>query len=254
MEVKVLSKLNANKVLTTSNDAQFISITENIRSGETARGIVLQKFPNGNDYLLSIFGKQVRFNSEAKLLIGETLDLKINKVGTRIELEIYARSNGSKGFDSIENYNGWTKNYFSPSKTIQQAIEPMNTEIAVHKIIQFLDVYFPGIEWRIDTPYLNWHFEDGEADGYYGKAKNSYSFYFHFQSKNLGVIDSYFYSKKEDFSDFILHSVFDNLSVYFLANENLSELKKMLSSNSISANDIIFHYSTFDIKKGDWIA
>jgi hypothetical protein len=156
--------------------------------------------------------------------------------------------------DSEEIVKGWSKNYFSPFKIMQNAFESKNSEISTQKVFQFLDVYFPGIEWNGNTPFFEWRFEDGEANGFYGKREDIFSFYFHLQSKHLGEVDSYFHWKKSDFSDFVLHSVFDTLEVYLYANEKLPELKKMLSSNSISANDIIFHYSTGHKGKGDWIA
>lgn len=254
MEINAVSKLIANKFLISTSSSVIDSILQTAREGSKITAIVMQKFSNSSEYLLNMKGKQVRFQSETNLLLGEKLELGIRKIGTQIEMEILSRSHGSREMENPEQNSGWSKSYFSVPKTIQQIIDPMKSEALNQKIMQFLDVYFPGIQWNEATEHFYWQFEDAEAEGFYGKAKDRYSFYFHYQSKTLGAIDSYFYSKKEDFSNFVLHSVFDNLSIYFLANENLGELKKMLSSNSISANDIIFHYSSVEKnRKGDWI-
>lgn len=254
MEINAVSRLIANQLSLSSSNSLAGFFLQNLRDGSNLTAFVIQKFSASNEYLLNIMGKQIRFQSEAKLFVGELLELKTRNLGIQIQLEILRRSNSANDIDNSEHNQGWSKSYFSVSKTVQQIIEPMKSDVSVHKIMQFLDVYFPGIQWNESTENFYWQFDDAEAEGYYGKTNDRYSFYFHYQSKTLGAVDSYFYSKKEDFSNFVLHSVFNNLSTYFLANENLSELKKMLSSNSISANDIIFHYSSVEKnRKGDWI-
>lgn len=254
MELKVLPAANINSTLRAISNNLSASLNDVIKSRSVITATVIEHSVGNNNYLLNFSGKQIRLTSDAKLIVGEKLDLRIHTERKRIELEILGRTIGAKETDFVEAKDGWSKSYFSPLKTIQQAIEPMKAEISVQKIIQFLDVYFPGIEWLGDTPYFDWRFEEGEANGFYGKKNDTFSFYLHLQAKHLGEVDSYFHWKESDFSDFVLHSVFNTLPAYLFANENLPELKKMLSSNSIPANDIIFHYSTLRKEKGDWIA
>jgi len=254
MEFRVLPKSNVNAILSSSIDAKVESLNELLNSKTILAATVLEYFPSNRSYLLNFSGKQLRLQSEAKLFVGEKLELRVQREGSRIEMEILHRSLGATKINSEEMGKGWSQSHFSPLKTVENVLDSNNSEISIKKIFQFLDVYFPGIDWNIDTPFFYWKLEDGQANGLYGRKSDRQSFYFHFESERMGEVDSHFYWKKNDFSDMVLNCVFNNLAVYIIANEKLPEFKKMLSSNSIPANDIIFHYSTLRKEKGDWIA
>jgi hypothetical protein len=252
MEFKISASTNNNSILRIVSERLNISIDELFSKGiVTAR--VLERL-GANQYLLNFSGKQLKLFSEAKLFLGENLNLKVLRDATSIQLEIQSRALNTKESD-VEVKNAWAKNYFSPARILHSAIDPSQGEISFQKLYQYMEVFFPGIEWNSSVSQFDWKFQDGEANGFFGKKKDAFAFYFHFESRSTGAVDSYFYWKNEDLSDLVLHSIFGKLSVYSLANEKLFELKKMLSSYSIIANDIIFHYSTiYRDKKGDWIA
>lgn len=216
---------------------------------------VLERSAGNNEYLLSFSGKLVRLFSETKLLIGENLQMQAKNEGSKLLLEIVKRSNSNNSSINETNMERvWSKTYYSPIKTMLSMLESNLGEVSLNKVFQYLDVFFPGIEWNARTAQFEWKFEDGEANGFFGKNKDSFGFYFHFESKKLGSVDTYLNWKKEDLSDVVFHFVFNSISTYLLANENLHEFKKMLSTNSIFTNNIIFHYSSAIREKGEWVA
>ncbi|MBK8395996.1 MAG: hypothetical protein IPL26_12270 [Leptospiraceae bacterium] len=251
MEFKVTPKIIPPlDFLRIQNGNSSISLEEILQSKTSLTAKVLEIL-KGNTYLLEILGKQVKLQSETRLIQGETLKLNVNRVANQVHLEVINRSNSTSEIFKQEDL--WSKNYFSPLKLVNKSLEPLQSEVSIQKLIQLLEVFFPGIEWNQDTQYFSWNFKEGEANAFFGRFADSFGFYFQFSSKNLGDVNSYFHWKNEDLSDLVLHSVFHSLSSYLLANENLPELKKMLSSNSIPANNIIFHYSSIH-SRGNWIA
>ena len=228
-----------------------ISLEELVQSKSSLNAKVLEILKGNNLYLLEIAGKQVKLQSEAKLLANENLELNVKRMGNRIHLEIMNRSSSIS--EAFIQENVWSKNYFSPMKLIHKTFEQAQAEVSIQKVIHLLDVFFPGLEWQRETQDFEWSFSEGEANGFFGRSQDSFGFYLHFASKVLGSADSYFHWKSDDLSDLVLHTVFDTLSSYLYANENLSELKKMLSSNSVFPNNIVFHYSSVN-GKGNWVA
>lgn len=252
MEFKVSTASISIPTLKILNGNFSISLEELIQSKSSLNAKVVEILKGNNLYLVEILGRQIKLQSETKLLTGESLQLNVNRLGKQVQLEILNRSNSS--IDSFKHEDIWSKNYFSPFKLVSKTLESKQTEISIQKIVQLLDVFFPGIDWNQDTQYFEWNFSEGEAKGFFGKNKDSFGFYLHYSSKALGSVDSHFNWKMEDLSDLVIHSMFDNLSTYLYANENLDELKKMLSSNSILTNTIVFHYSSVSRMKGNWVA
>ncbi|MBP9885915.1 MAG: hypothetical protein KBF93_06445 [Leptospiraceae bacterium] len=254
MGFKVPSVSVSNPVIRVLQERLNFSIDDLLRSNSHLCAKVLERTKGNNEYLLNFSGKQIKLFSEAKLLIGEELKLKVEKQGHQILLEIVNRRIPSQqNSTDLEINKIWSKTNFAPMNTISKMLAVNQSEISPQKIYQFLDVFFPGIEWKENVAEFSWKFEDGEANGFLGRQKDSMGFYFHFESKKLGAVDSYLSWQKDDLSDILFHFVFDKLSTYLLANENFLELKKMLSSNSIFPKDIIFHYSTIKQEQGDWV-
>ncbi|HMZ67041.1 MAG TPA: hypothetical protein PLF66_23335, partial [Leptospiraceae bacterium] len=250
MNVTLLTTIEKNRILSSGEASS--SIWKDIPlNGTSLKAVVIRSFLD-QTYLIRIAGREIRINSEAKLFEGERLELKATKESNRLELEILNRSFGENEIADEIQKKAWSTRFKNPTEMIRNTLDTTKFDLSTHRIFQILNAYFPGVHWRSETNYFEWKLEDGEGSAYFDKNKNGNGFYLHLTLNFLGNIDTYLNWKEEDLSDLSIHILFDKLESYRIAYEKLGILKKMLSSNSIPVNHIIFHYSTMDQVKGDW--
>lgn len=250
MNIKILTEAENSLVKSFVSSNKVSSLSELFKVGNIHKGIVTKAYADSS-FLINFSGKELRIYSKVKLFAGEKIDVKVIQEKKALELYILNRESNSDGIEEIK--LPWSNKYKSPSRLIHNTFESVSIDTSIQKVLQILEVFFPGIEWKEKTKYFDWKFEDGEANAFFGKREDSLGFYLHLSLKYLGEIETFFAWKKEDMSDLVIHVLFENIDAYQIAYEKLSDLKKMLSSNSIFVNHIIFHYS-MEQERGNWSA
>ncbi|MBE7411321.1 MAG: hypothetical protein L6Q54_01050 [Leptospiraceae bacterium] len=207
------------------------------------------------NYLLFYKGKTVEVKSENLLHLNEFLHLKTVRTEKGLHLEIIERSYEEKNTEQT----GFTKNSIHSLRTLNEILEPysLNTkEFDESNFLKILQTFFPEIEWKDDTPWFEWKFEDSRAEGYLGQKNEKKSFYFQFFSSNLGRIVFLLSWEKEDMDDLTIQSFFSEEKTYHLAYIKREQVYDFLNTNGVPCKNFSFSFSELQLSENEnteWI-
>lgn len=195
------------------------------------------------DVLLNLDGKEILVKNGAQLKVGEKVLLRPKIQGESLELEILQRV--------------WEKNSsLRPLSRLNGSLDEVLTQYANKEgampetLLSLLRTLFPVMDWKEDTPYFHWKWEEGEAQGYLGEKGEDKLFFLRIQRQIAGKMEAIFSWKDETAAKMGIEMRFWNPKMYFGMLLKEKEMRLGLEGVGIRVENLALRQMTVSSAQG----
>ncbi|TGJ99107.1 hypothetical protein EHO59_14605 [Leptospira semungkisensis] len=194
-------------------------------------------------------GETIEANAKTTLLTGEELLLSRTSLGKSFEWRILERKL-SEDTGSSETPSPLEKGL---TGILERILHKEEGQISQENAISFLKSYFPFLEWKAETPYFEWEWEGGNAEGYLDMEEQNKIFVLFLETKEDGPSLYRFFWKKEDASDLILTAVYTSSKMYLHIGQNRKKFKQFLEESGVKFQELRIQYKP-SLQRREWTA
>lgn len=207
--------------------------------------LVKKNFSNSSTLIYN--EKEITVKNLANLIEGEKILLFPKLYSNKVELEILERAYSYSEHADLKTQIPKTSLGFE--KFLETSLSESSN---LNQIFSTLKVFFPWIDWNLETPYFYWDWEDGKGEGFLSKEKGK--LLLKIFRPILGNLDFMIDYSLPSASQIELLVKTEKQEVYSAILSQFNSLKKYFIDNGIKLKKITLYFQTQEYKARGWKA
>lgn len=191
--------------------------------------------------------REITVKNSANLREGEKVLLTPKLYSNKIELEILERTYSH--FEQADLKSQVPKTSLGFEKFLETSLSESSN---LNQLFSTLKVFFPWIDWNLETPYFYWDWEDGKGEGFLSKEKGK--LFLKIFRPILGNLDFMIDYSLPSASQIELLVKIEKQEVYSAILSQFNTLKKYFIDNGIELKKITLYFQTQQYKARGWKA